>query len=659
MSGPVALSVAADGIARIAVDNPPVNALSHPVRRALWDAVEAAEADRAVRLILLAAEGRTFPAGADINEFHAKPQDLWLPDLCDRIEACAKPVVAVLHGTALGGGFELALAAHYRLAAEDAQVGLPEVTLGLLPGAGGTQRLPRLAGGAAALEIMLGGRPVDAAQAQRLGLLDRVVRGDLSEAARAYARELLAADAGPRRTRDSRAGLRDTRAYMAAIRHHRAWLSDAPVPAPEKIVDCVEAALLLPFETGLAFERAAFEDCVTSDASHALRHAFLAERRAAKIPGRGSAAPRPVQRLGLAGGDPGLAAAALEAGLAVTLIAPDPEAATAEVAGHCAGVSAQGIPGDEAQVARLARLSATSDPAALAGADLVIAGRAQAGEALAHLSPEAVLAVAGAAAARGGGRVAGLYLPPAAEGGRLAEVLVAPETSPETAATLFAALRRLGRVALRCAGGPVGPAMSAAMLRAAGDMLLRGADPYRIDDALRGFGFALGPYERLDRDGQAAQAGALGVALARRGWTGRGAGRGVYRYDREAEPRVEDPEVLALLRALQAEGGRPQRSLSGDEIVQRMMAAAANAGAKLVDAGVVLRPSDVDVAMMLGQGFPRWRGGPMMLADQTGLLAVKRTLDILSEENPAFWAPAPLFAELIKNGRRFADLNGG
>ena len=664
MRPPAGLRVVAEGgIARIAVDNPPANALSAQVRRALWEAVEAAEADHEVRLILLAGEGRSFPSNTDIDEFRNTREGPGLSHLCDRIEACAKPVVAALHGTVLDGGFALALAAHYRIALEEAHVGLPEVRLGLVPGAGATQRLPRLAGGAAALEIMLAGKPVSAPEAQRLGLLDRVVRDGLSAAARAYGLDLLEAGAGPRPTRARRAGLRDARGCLEAVRHHRARLAGSKVPAPGKIVDCVEAALLLPFETGLAFERAAFEDCLASEASQALRHAFRAESLAARIPESAQTAPRPVQRLGLAGVAPGIAVTALDAGLPVTLVAPDPEAAAARVAEIYDEALARGRMTKAGRGARLARLNVSHDPAALARADLVIASHPPPEAVLAQLAPGAVLALLGAPAGGGAGhdpaRVAGLYLPPAPHARRLAEVLVGPETSGQTVATLFAAVARLGRVAVRSTRGPVGPAVNAAMLRAAGGMLAQGASPYRIDAAMRGFGFALGPYERLDSEGQAAQAGALGAVLAGRGWTGRDAGRGFYRYDREAEPRAEDPEVIALLRALQHEAGRPPRSFAGDEIVQRMMAAAANAGAQLVEAGAVLRPSDVDVAMVLGQGFPRWRGGPMMLADQNGLLAVKKTLDVLAEEDPALWTPAPLWAELIKNGRHFSDLNGG
>ena len=660
MTTRVGMTLQDGGIVRISIDNPPGNALSHAVRQALWDALETAEADADLRVILLEAEGPDFSIGTDIGEGGAAQQPPSLSDLCDRVEASAKPVVAVLQGDALGGGFELALAAHYRLALEGAHVGLPEVTLGMVPGAGGTQRLPRLAGGAAALEILLTGQPVPVAEAQAMGIIDRVARGEAGAAAIAYAEELLDTGAGPRPTRERRAGLRDAGGYMAAVQHHRARLAGPDVPAPGRIVDCVEAALLLPFDAGLAYERAAAEDCAASVPAQALRHAALAERRAGRIPERAQAAPQPVRHVGLVNAGPDLAVLALEAGLPVTLVAPDPGAAADGIGRLYEAGVAQGRLSDAQRNARLAGLTASADPAALAGADLVIAAWPPDRAVTDQLAPETVLALTGATGDVETGYdpacVAGLYLP---TGARLAEVLVGAESSARTVATLFEALGALGLTAVRSMGVRVGPAVNTAMLRAAAEMLAQGGSPYRIDAALRDFGFELGPYERLDRDGAVARAGALGQALEERGWTGRAAERGFYRYDREAEPRAEDPEVLALLRALQDDAARPPRSFSTQEIVQRMMAAAANAGAQLVEAGAVLRPSDVDVAMVLGQGFPRWRGGPMMLADQNGLLAVKKTLDVLAEEDPALWTPAPLWAELIKNGRHFSDLNGG
>nr|MCU0912360.1 enoyl-CoA hydratase/isomerase family protein [Paracoccaceae bacterium] len=269
----------------VTIDNPPVNALSAAVRRGLGQALAVAEADPGVAAVVLAAEGRTFPAGADITEFGRPPEAPILPDLCNRIEAFPKPVVACLNGTALGGGFELALAAHWRLAAEGARIGLPEVKLGLLPGAGGTVRTPRLAGAEAALDLMLTGRLVPAVQARDMGLVDAVLAGaDPLAGAVEFAADLAERGIAPRPTRAARTGLAGAPAYLAAVEAARTRTAGSRVPSERRIVDCVEAALLLPFDQALAVERDAFLDCLDTPEARALRHAFLAERRAGKVP---------------------------------------------------------------------------------------------------------------------------------------------------------------------------------------------------------------------------------------------------------------------------------------------------------------------------------------------------------------------------------------
>ncbi len=311
----------------LVIDAPPVNALGHAVRAGLAAGIRAAIADPAVQSVVICAEGRTFPAGADIAEFGQPPRPPSLPEVLDQIEMCPKPVVAALHGSALGGGLELALAAHARVAVADARVGLPEVNLGILPGAGGTQRLPRLIGAEQALRIMLTGRPVPAVEALALGILDQVVEGGLLEAALAVAGAMTA----PRPTRDRRDGMRDGRAYVAAVAAGRVQVAGSPLPAPPRIVDCVEAALLLPFEQGQAFERAAFSDLVMSPEAVALRAAFFAERRAGRMPGADARA-RPVRApLVLGAGPQGaeVARSLLAAGYRVTLAAADQPALVA------------------------------------------------------------------------------------------------------------------------------------------------------------------------------------------------------------------------------------------------------------------------------------------------------------------------------------------
>src|SRR5690606_16018849 len=290
-----------DGILVLTIDNPPVNALSADVRRGLADAIQAAQDDASVRAVLLVGAGRNFIAGADIREFGKPPQPPALPDVCNAIEASAKPVVAALHGAALGGGLEIALAAHYRIALPGARLGLPEVNLGLLPGAGGTQRAPRLAGAAAALDLMLSGRHASAEEALSLGLVDRLDSGaDALAAGLAYARELLAQGAAPRRTRDATAALADRAAAQAAIDAARAQVEARArgLFSPAKIIDAVQAALDQPFDAGLRTERALFLQCLDSPQRAGLVHAFFAERETAKAPETRAAQPRPLERLG-------------------------------------------------------------------------------------------------------------------------------------------------------------------------------------------------------------------------------------------------------------------------------------------------------------------------------------------------------------------------
>ena len=450
----------------LVIDAPPVNALGQALRQALWDGLALAEADPGVMAVVLAAEGRTFPAGADITEFGQPPRAPLLPDLCDRIEACTKPVVAALHGTALGGGLELALAARGRVMARDARVGLPEVTLGLLPGAGGTQRLPRLVGARAALDLMLGGGQIGAEAAQATGLVDLVAEPDaLVETAVALAEVL--AERGAPATRDRTEGMRDPQGYAAAVAAARAVAGKAATEAPARIVDCVEAALLLPFAQGLAFERSAFNDLVGSEAAIALRHGFLAGRRAVK--GYRAVALQDVTVVGAGPEGADLAWALVRAGLVVRLADVDQghlvpglqriaAAAEAEVEGGQIPAAAR----DDAWGRLTPALSddpgaGTADAVVLTG-DFVTALPAIATP-RAHDAPLIRL---------GGGPDLGLILPP---GRRLAEVVADAGTDVAAAVAL---VLRLGRqpVVSRGPSGIAGP-LSAVLAAAAGHLALR------------------------------------------------------------------------------------------------------------------------------------------------------------------------------------------
>ncbi len=674
-------------VAILVIDAPPVNALGAAVRGALAEGLAAALADPAIGAIVLRAEGKTFSAGADIREFgQAAPSGVpSLPELCNRIEQSPKPVIAAVQGAALGGGMELALAAHVRLAGPEARFGLPEVALGLLPGAGGTQRTPRLVGAEAALRLMLTGRPVSAAQAEAMGLVDAVVAEGLVESAVALAAEMAAEGRPPRPTRDRREGLSDVPAFQAAIAAARGQ-TGGRLPAPGRIVDCVEAAMLLPFEQGMAFERAAFEDLVAGPESAGLRSAFLAERRVTTFP-EARATPRPVERLGILGlgqAGAGLAAAAAAKGLSVTVVETG-EAALVAGLGRVSDIQDQAVAGKQmtepAREAAWERLLPGTDPAVLAGCDLVIDATPEdegaKPEALAGLAgvvrPEAVLAslvtwsdVAGLARAAGRD-VLGLSLGRPGARSRLAEIAVPDGTPPEAVATLVALLRRLDRLVVRTrATGPGGVGVRVmGALRTAADLLLEeGASPLQVDQALRAFGFAAGPYEAADAGGLLtdwaerqrrlalggqAEGGDLSDLLVEAGRLGREAGKGFYRH--EGGRAAEDPEVTALLAALREARGILPRRIGRDEIVLRCLSAAANEGARVIGEGLVRRPGDVDVTLVAGHDFPRWEGGPMAWAALRGLIVLRADLR-------RFGVPvAPLIDELIRDGRTLADLD--
>jgi len=687
-------SVAHGPVTELVIDNPPVNALGHPLRKALADAITMAGADPKTQIIILRAAGRTFPAGADISEFGKPPLDPHLPDLCNLIEASHKPVIAALHGTALGGGLELALGAHWRIAHATTRLGLPEVNLGLLPGAGGTQRVPRLIGADMALEMMLSGKPVAAAQALAMGLIDEVTEGDLADAALQLAHRLIETNARPRPVRDRRDGLRDPVAYAGSIAAARRRLASARLPNLKRIVDCVEAALLLPFDQGLAFERAAFLDLLESPQSAGLRHAFFAERRAAKMP-EAKAESRDLRHVAVVGGGlmgSGIAYAALSAGYQVSLMDRDRDGLARgleRIAKLQEGALARGLLTAEKRELDWGRLAGVQDMAALAEADLVIeavfedyAVKADVLRALdVVMKPGAVIATntsyldvdALAAETSRPDAVVGLHFFSPAHVMKLLEIVVGRETAPGSVAAGLALARRLGKIAVRSGvcDGFIGNRILTAYRTVAEYAVEDGASPAQVDRAMKGFGFALGPFEVSDMAGlqiswarrkrlaatrdPALRYVALADRLCEAGRFGQSTGKGWYAYD--GRKPVEDPEVTALIEAERAAKGIVARRFDDDEIALRCLAAMANEGAKILAEGIALRPSDVDVVLLHGYGFPRWEGGPMHWADRHGLLQLAKAIDRFAPEAPEFWIKAPQLDAMIRNGARFAALN--
>jgi 3-hydroxyacyl-CoA dehydrogenase len=677
--GPVTLRPD-QGIGWITIDNLPVNALSATVRAGLLEALTQASADPAIKVIILRAAGRSWSAGADIREFGGASGEPELPDLCARVAAEAKPVIAVLHGAALGGGLELALAARLRIAAPETQIGLPEVSLGLLPGAGGTQRLPRLIGAKAALGLMLSGLPVTAERAEAMGLVDAVVKGDLDAAAEKLARAHIDGVAELPMA-EERAGEPDAELWLGAVAEARAGLGTGRLPAPGRIIDCVEAALLLPEDEGFVFECTAFGELLASPEAIALRHAFLAERRAAHQPDLAGVEPRSIGHVGLIGTGAtgaGIASALLAAGCRVTMIDGDAEflaQGLARVAAHHDRAVETGRLTIAAREAEWDRIEGSINLQELETADLLIeaadddegAARRVAADLDRVLKPGGVLAVHGAcadleamaAATTRPADLVGLHFFAPPETSKLVEIVVTDKTAPEVIASAFALAKRLGRIAVRAGvtEGYIGGRMMAAY-RGAMDMLLEaGASPYAIDRAMSEWGFPMGPYQAADRAGLAAAPQGMDARLISAGRRGRLSGKGYYRYAEAAQLGQEDPEVTTLIEAEREARGIVARPVGMREIQRKALAAMANEGARLVAAGAVLRPSDIDVVMLAGYRFPRWRGGPMLAADQAGILALRDDLRRYEAEDGLFWTPCALWDELVKYGRRFGDLN--
>lgn len=684
-----------DNIAVLVIDSPPVNALGLAVRAGLAEGLSAALADPGVAAIVIRAEGRTFPAGADISEFGKPPQDPWLPEVCDRIEASPKPVIAAIHGTALGGGLELALAAHWRIALASARVGLPEVTLGILPGAGGTQRTPRLIGAEQALALMITGKPIMAAPALAMGLLDEVVVEDLPGAALALAARLVAEGAAPRPTRERREGLRDPVAYEQAIAAARKTHANDRLPGPRRIVDCVESALLLPFEQGQAYERAAFSELVASPEAAGLRHAFFSERRAAKMP-ESRVAARPVNHVAVVGGGlmgAGIAYACLSAGYQVSLMDRDREGLARgleRIAKLQKSAVDKGRTSAEQAEADWARLAGVLDMAALADADLAIEAvfeefdiKADVLRSLdAVLKPGAVLATntsyldvdALAAVTSRPADVVGLHFFSPAHVMRLLEIVVGKATAPDAVATGLALAKKLGKVAVRSGvcDGFIGNRILTAYRQAAEYLVEDGATPLAVDSAMRAFGMPLGPFEVSDMAGlqiswarrkrlaatrdPALRYVAIADRLCEAGRFGQSTGKGWYGYD--GRKPVEDAEVAAIIAAERAANGITAQTFSAEDIQTRLLVAMANEGAKILAEGIALRPSDIDVVKLFGYGFPRHEGGPMHWADGFGLLQLRNAVERFAPQAPGFWQAAPNLEAMIREGRKFADLNG-
>jgi 3-hydroxyacyl-CoA dehydrogenase len=674
------------GIAILKADSPPVNTLSHAVRQALEQGLSDAIRDASVKAIVIMCAGRTFFAGADINEFGQAFRAPRLHELCATIETSSKPIVAAIHGTALGGGFELALACHYRLAVPSAKVGLPEVTLGLLPGAGGTQRMPRLAGVAAALDLIAFGRSLSAIAAKNAGMLDELVEGDLEECAVEFAQMLIANKAPLRRVRDLTPDLKGTAAadFFAAFRIKHATAFKG-FKAPDHIILAVEAAVKLPFDQGLVREAELFAELISSAESAAQRHIFFAERAAAKVP-RLAADTKiiPVTSISVVGAGTmgtGIALTFLNAGLPVTLIDRDAAAiqrSADTIARTLQGAAAKRKISETERKRRESLLSTSVDMASVAGSDLIIEAVNENLDLKKNVfrqldaiaAPAAILASntsfldldAIAAATNRPSQVVGLHFFAPANIMRLLEVVRGKATSDELIATAMDLGRKLGKVTVLscvCDGFIANRAM-ARRVEAAERLILEGPMPWDIDRAMTEYGFPMGVFAMLDLvgldvigwDGPASAGRTVQEVLCESGRWGQKRGAGYYDYidQRRASP---SPITEQVIRQFSAKIGISPRQYSNTEIIERLLYPVVNEGAKLLEEKVAMRASDVDVALVAGYGWPVYTGGPMFWADRIGLPRVIAGLEHTSKATIV----SPLLRKLASDGKSFTDFS--
>jgi 3-hydroxyacyl-CoA dehydrogenase len=682
-------------VALIIIDNPPVNASSQAVRQGLLDAVVTAEADPAVDAIVIACDGRTFVAGADVREFGRTGLDPILPVVVQRIEDSTKPVVAAIHGTALGGGFEIALACHARVMARDAAVGLPEVKLGLIPGASGTQRLPRLIGMLAAVDIITSGRRVAAPEALTLGIADQVAGADLRGGAAALASSLASSLAGQplRRLSQHDVPAFDPGAFDAAAATARKKARGQI--APGVAADVVKLAATLPFAEAMAKEREAFMDLVATDQSKALRHAFFAEREVTRVPHLEGVTPRSVGKVGIIGAGTmgaGIAVAFADAGFPVTIVEMSAEAAEAGRK-RIAGLWERQIKSGRITAAqrdeKLARVTLSQDYAALADADLVVEAAFEEmpvkkevfGKLVQVAKPGAVLASntsyldvneIGMSSGRPADTI-GLHFFSPANIMRLVEVIEPSAAGKDAVATGVAVAKKLGKIPVVCGvcDGFVGNRILA-VWRSITDMMIEdGALPQEIDAALESYGMAMGPFAVADlsgldigwarrkrlapaRDPNVRYASTVADRLCEAGRFGQKTGAGWYVYP--DGKRTVDPFVTGLIEQVSAEKGITRRPFPAETIERMVRAAMVNEGARILSEGIVPRALDIDVVLMTGYGFPGWRGGPMFEADQIGLDVILADFRAVQAFAGPGYEPALLLEELAQAKRKFADV---
>lgn len=680
----------------IRVNSPPVNALSQSVRQGILDSINAAQVDDS-EAVVLSCDGRTFIAGADITEFGKPPLEPGLPEVLTAIENSSKPVVAAIHGTALGGGFEVSLACHYRCAIPSAKVGLPEVKLGLLPGAGGTQRVPRVAGVKAALDMITSGNPAAAGKAKDMGLVDEIIQGDdLLAGAITYAQELVKSGAPLKRIRDITIDPETIEpGFFDAARKQVAKRARGQI-APDRIVSCLEAAVALPMDQGLERERELFKELVQSPESAAMRHIFFAERLAAKIKDLPKDTPtRDIGKVAIIGGGTmggGIAMCFANVGIPVVLVEINDEALQRgmSIIQKNYNITVQkGKLSEDKMADRIALISGATDYADIADVDLVIeavfenldlkkeifakldAACKQGAILATNTSYQDVDAIA--AATSRPEDVVGMHFFSPANVMKLLEVVRGEKSADDVLATSMAIGKKIGKVCAlsRVCYGFIGNRMLGGYGREAQMLLLDGCTPEQVDSALEGFGMAMGPLAMGDLAGldvgyKARQGRTdlpddpklyrMGTLLVEMDRFGQKTGSGFYKYDPETRRRMSDPEIEAMIKEEAAKLEVEQREVSDEEILARCFYPLINEGAKILEEEIAQRPSDIDIVYVYGYAFPAAKGGPMHYADQVGLEKVYNTIcEFRDRYGAEYWEPAPLLERLAKEGKTFAQ----
>lgn len=702
MTGNASVSTERRGaIGLVLVDRPPVSAIDASVRAGLIDGVTDLANDEAIKVIVVACRGRTFLSGADIREFGAKIGEPSYRRVMTTLERCPKPIVAAMHGTALGGGLETAMACHYRVAVTSARLGLPEITLGVLPGSGGTQRLPRLAGARAALEMMISGAPIVAKRALELGVIDAIGEGEPIEIGVDFARQLLERGEGPRPTREKKADTTDfdDAAIEQVLKDNARTLRGRTTQLA--MVQAIKAAVSdIDFERGLDLETELAEIAVASRESRALVHAFFSERAVSKLPGLSTDIDAlPVKRVAIVGAGTmgsGIAMAFNDSGFDVTLIDETErglQRGLGIIQATYDGAAQRGrSTPEEAKCAR-ERISTTLDLGAVADADLVVEAvfedmklkRKVLADIDGLAAPRTIIATntsslsvdALAGATKRADQVIGLHFFSPAHVMRLLEIVRGAETSRQTLFTGIDIARRIKKVGV-VSGDTFGFIGNRMMLdgyfREAEQLMLEGAEPNQVDAAMERFGFAMGPGRVNDMGGVDIGASVrqqlfqresrpdpycvVSDALTAMGRLGQKTGKGFYNYSDDPRQGKRDPEVSALIAWLAAERGITRRAISDEEIVERCLLQLVNVGADILADGTAYRAGDIDVVWLLGYGFPRHLGGPMFYADDLGLRHVLQRTRSYQNRHADYWKPSRLLVDLAERGATFASYQG-